>query len=77
MGTCSKKLKKKRHVSPDIKRFVEDYQEDKLWDYIPGRFHEGFEGVKIQFGVVNPPKFAETMDRLSKNLMVWQNFSKE
>lgn len=63
-----------KHVCPDVQRFLDEYTDDRLWDYKPGRRHDGFKDVRVQFGISNTAKFASTVARLSNTLSVWENF---
>ena len=73
-AAVSKIQKRKKREVPDVQRFLEEYQEDQLWDYIPGRAHNGFANIKLHFGLTNGQKFAQTIDKYSTNLSVWQKF---
>ena len=55
-----------KHVNyaDDVKRFCDEYQEDRLWDQIPGRAHNSFQEFKLKYTSV--PRPAELKQRLIK-----------
>ena len=64
------------HVSnSDVRVFLNEYQTDRLWDYLPGRVHEGFADIKHEWKIRNPAAFAKKMSALSEKLDLWQSFT--
>ncbi|XP_030852129.1 uncharacterized protein LOC100893251 [Strongylocentrotus purpuratus] len=72
----AKYQKQRRNVyEDDIVRFVEEYEQDALFDYLPGREHSAFQGFVHDGKVHDPKKLGKKLKQLSNNLDMWKNMS--
>jgi hypothetical protein len=60
---------------PDVERFVEEYAEEELWSFEPGRFHRGFEDFTSSVSVANPLGMGKRIVELSRAMDQWRDFA--
>ena len=60
--------KKKWVWEKEVPAFVEEYYEDRLFDFIPGREHRGFSRFKWNMAIPNPGKFKQRLRTYSQTL---------
>jgi hypothetical protein len=58
-----------RHVQPDdVQEFLQDYQEEDLWHYTPGRSHQGFEAIRSKQTIRYPEQMGKRLRDYAKEL---------
>lgn len=58
----------------DVKVFLENYGDDELWAFKPGRFHTGFKNIKHEWRIKNCAKFIGKLTSLGETLDMWRSF---
>ena len=58
----------------DVQHFIDNYAQENLWGYVPGRFHVGFESIKHEWRIKNCAKFTEKLLSLNQSMDLWRNF---
>ncbi|XP_066264517.1 uncharacterized protein [Branchiostoma lanceolatum] len=59
----------------DIATFVEDFKEDGLFEYLPGRHHTGFEDFKYGTRLKHPQKMGSKMRQLAMEMDLWNEIA--
>ena len=64
----------KPHFKKDIAKFVSEYQQDALVDYLPttDRIHRGFKNYERTVGLPRPRDMALKILQLSQDLDLWR-----
>ena len=52
----------------DVQRFVEEYQSDALFDYLPGRKHHGFEDYEPKKLIKDPVGLGRKLKEMSHRM---------
>ena len=66
---------RERHVNPsDVQDFIEEYADEELWHYSPGRSHRGFEGIRSKEVLQDPVKMGKKLRQYAEELDDWQEF---
>lgn len=56
----------------DIAIFTQEYQQDALFDYIPGRNHQGFNNFSCYYHIRKPWQFGQKLQKLSSKMDRWK-----
>ena len=60
---------KEDKLLPDVRKLVEEYHEDRLFQRVPGRSHDTFPSHKSKLlQINNPHKFNARLKKYAKNL---------
>ena len=60
---------------PDVETFIEDYAEEQLWTFEPGRFHQGYEGFSSSWCLADPVGMGRRIAQLAQTMDQWRDFA--
>jgi hypothetical protein len=65
--------KKELRHTKDVAKFIADFKEDQLLDFIPGRFHKGFEHFMNTKRMRAPHRLGNKLHSLSAEMDMWRD----